>query len=453
MATDLRISRYAVTSDDVYLTQDGRPCRIVYVTRTARAIAVTRAVGDALAAGTVPPVAERALTELRDAGVLVEAGRDEAAEVIDRQRAAARDMTSRQYVLLPTSYCNMGCSYCGQTHAKAPLQRNHRAAMVQRVIRGIRHPETTSVNVRWFGAEPMMAFAVIRDMSRTIIAAADEAGVAYRSSMTTNGSLLDLRRLRALHDECRVHSLCITLDGADDEHDRHRPLKSGQSSYARIVAAIREAVTNPDLPHFTVVIRTNVDVRNRDGIERFADAMVAAGLAHPRVSFALHAVYRWSNDVSGIRIEQRDFAAYEAQLLRQFIQRGLRTGLLPTAPVDVTCAAVTPGTEVHSPTGRIFSCTEHPLVEQHEQADALALLDELPPDAPRPAGRYDGWHDTVAKGGVPCHDCPVLPVCGGACPKHWDEDDPPCPSFKFNLQDRLRLLADSRGMTMLARSA
>jgi uncharacterized protein len=40
-----------------------------------------------------------------------------------------------------------------------------------------------------------------------------------------------------------------------------------------------------------------------------------------------------------------------------------------------------------------------------------------------------------------------LPVCGGSCPKHWGEGDPPCPSYKFNIQQRLDLVAARAGLT------
>jgi uncharacterized protein len=37
-------------------------------------------------------------------------------------------------------------------------------------------------------------------------------------------------------------------------------------------------------------------------------------------------------------------------------------------------------------------------------------------------------------------------LCGGACPKHWEEGVTPCPSYKFNIQDRLDIGAAQAGM-------
>ena len=39
----------------------------------------------------------------------------------------------------------------------------------------------------------------------------------------------------------------------------------------------------------------------------------------------------------------------------------------------------------------------------------------------------------------PCFECKYLPLCGGNCPKDWIKKEPACPSFKFNLKDRMLL--------------
>ncbi|MGX7829808.1 radical SAM protein [Actinokineospora sp. 24-640] len=450
MTSGLVVSRYAIVSDDVFADADGRPCRLVYVTRTARVSRVTRALGDALHSGQVDALPRECTDELTRLRILGDHDTDEVSEVLRSQRAAAGSLSHRQYVLLPTRYCNMACGYCGQEHVKGRMTDQHRDRVVARVLRGIAAPATESVGVGWFGAEPMMAYATIRDMSAQFVAAARTHGRPYSARMTTNGVLLTPRKLRVLHDECLVRGINVTIDGVGEEHDRHRPLKSGGSSYGRIVDALRYAVVAVDeLPNLKVTIRTNVDVNNVDGITRMADEMVAAGLTGDRVDYELHAVYSWSNDVSDIRIQQADFAVHEVQMLRTFLDRGLDITVLPNKPVSVTCVAVAMGGEVHSPTGTVFTCTEHPLVDRHEKHDGIATLAELPIDVVRPRGPFDGWYDEIDEGKVPCRGCELLPVCGGSCPKHWGEGDPPCPSLKFNVQARLRLLARSRGLALL----
>jgi len=67
--------------------------------------------------------------------------------------------------------------------------------------------------------------------------------------------------------------------------------------------------------------------------------------------------------------------------------------LIPAQLRGPICPAVTRSAEVISSSGAIFSCTEHPLVPEHEQGDVLELVEHADHDRQRPAGRYDDWHD------------------------------------------------------------
>jgi uncharacterized protein len=75
----------------------------------------------------------------------------------------------------------------------------------------------------------------------------------------------------------------------------------------------------------------------------------------------------------------------------------------------------------------------------------VAKLGDLIGAQPRPPGGYDDWYDRVEAGRAPCAKCPLLPVCGGACPKLWLEGHTPCPSLRFNWDERLDLAAASLG--------
>ena len=74
-----------------------------------------------------------------------------------------------------------------------------------------------------------MAFAVIRQMSRELVAEAEATRTGYDSNIVTNGALLDDRKLRTLVQDCRISALHITIDGPAEIHDAHRPLKSGRA--------------------------------------------------------------------------------------------------------------------------------------------------------------------------------------------------------------------------------
>ena len=50
---------------------------------------------------------------------------------------------------------------------------------------------------------------------------------------------------------------------------------------------------------------------------------------------------------------------------------------------------------------------------------------------------HAGFNDRLRDRQYPCHECSLLPVCGGYCPKKWYEGVVPCPAFKYNIEQRL----------------
>ncbi|GAB1642132.1 radical SAM protein [Krasilnikovia sp. MM14-A1259] len=455
----LRPSRYAVVGRTEFRHPSGRVVRPVLHTATGRVFLADPATAarldtsqppvqagpDGTIAEQVDPVREQQLAAV---GLLVDADRDEAAETLAASRAAARDHRVRNTIVMPSAYCNMGCGYCGQQHERRTVSGVHRAALAARIDRAAHSGRYDALNVRWFGGEPLMAFAVLRDLSRSFVASADAAGVRYAAKLVTNGVLLDARKLHTLHQQCRVGLIEITLDGPAEAHDASRPLKRGGGSFHRILATVAAALADSELVDLRFIVRTNVGLHNAGLAEPFAAELAAAGLAHDRVACYPAPVHSWGNDVSAVAVARREMAAAELAWFRAYRRHGLRFSLLPSGPRQVVCAATTRHSEVVGADGRVYSCTEQPLVPGHTGQD-LGSISTLDADALRPVGAFDDWYDTVAAGETPCRGCAILPVCGGACPKLWREGAPPCPPLRDNVRERLDLYAADAGCVPL----
>jgi uncharacterized protein len=448
-----KISRYVVTSQATYRDSSGIMLRFLYATRTAHLMAVDLATAHAIDNGDVDALDQSRLAELREARAVVPADADERTMVLNRNRAAAGDHSKVHISLLPTSYCNMGCSYCGQEHAKGGLSADHRDRVRQRVLGAIAAPTTTHARIDWYGAEPLMGYAIIKDLAPQFVAAAQKLGVIYSSYLVTNGSLLSSRKIRTLIQECGVTNLEVTIDGPPDIHDVHRPLKSGQGSFWSIVRTVRDAVDEPDYARTTFSFRTNVDTHNLTAIRDYIELMGELGFDRPNVRFSIVPVHSWGNDVTEIEVNYREFAAREVDWLELLERKGLATALLPTEPARVVCPAVITSSEIISSTGNIFSCTELPLVPASERDQALALIADLEIGEHRPLGPFDSWNDDIETGRFGCSACVFMPTCGGSCPKAWHEGHPPCPSYKFNIQDRFDLIARKCGLAVISDSA
>jgi uncharacterized protein len=423
-------SYYRVVSGTTFVDEDGQRCRVAYSTRSAKTLAIPVDVAAALEGGVVPCGTSRLMERLVAAELLVPAGEDERATLTNRSRAAAASSAHRTVVLMPTAYCNMSCSYCGQEHHRDRGQARHRESIRRRVVSIIEDEGTRSARVRWFGGEPLLAYRSIIDLSDTFLTAAREQGKHYDALVVTNGSLLTLRRARELVHRANVRLIEVTIDGPAEVHDTHRPLRGGGRSYERIMSTLRSIVDDDQCSPLSIGLRTNIDSENAAYVSNYLNDIAARGFAHPKVRISLMPVHSWSNDVTAIELSKQRYAEQEAGWLRTMEKLGLRYNLLPTEPSGAICPATSRASEVISPDARVFTCTEEPLTV-HDPWAAIATVDSLADRAElRPAGSWDGWPDHVEAGALPCSTCRFLGVCGGACPKLWREGIPPCPSYK-----------------------
>jgi uncharacterized protein len=278
---------------------------------------------------------------------------------------------------MPTSYCNMACDYCGQEHFKSAVNQRRIERLAARVTAAIADPATSRVTVTWFGGEPLLALRVIRELSAEFVAAADAAGKPYAARMSTNGSLLTKATLTMLHRDCKLNSVVITIDGPQELHDRRRIKRNGIGSFHRTIAVLADVVRERSLPDLRIAIRINVDRENEDAVADLIVDLACFGLSGPQVEFQPMPVHSWGNDVSAVELEGRRYAAMETQWLALAVSLGLGFTALPTLTKNRTCTATTTSAEIIDSGGRIYSCSEHPLVPVVRDTGVLASLDDL----------------------------------------------------------------------------
>src|SRR5690606_8455760 len=110
----------------------------------------------------------------------------------------------------------------------------------------------------------------------------------------------------------------------------------------------------------------------------------------------------------------------------------------PVTPIpsvrDIVCSAVTPNYELIDPWGKVYNCTEIPLVPGYDDRDYVIgdLHKDLSTIKDFEERPYTNWYNEIKerKHGYWCSNCKILPLCGGRCPKLWKDGIPPCPSMK-----------------------
>lgn len=449
--TRLAVSPYLCLADEVFLSDKGLKVVPIFLSDQAKLILVPLEFEGLLNNEYSDfNLDDPRVQELVRLGLISESREKFRQAHFERMTKASQPGPNRSFVLLPTSYCNMGCAYCGQAHIKSALTDHHRDSVLNRIIQTISDPGVASIHVGWFGGEPLMAFTAICSMSKRILQEIDKQKVDYSSKMTTNGALLDARKLRVLVKDCRINRFDITLDGPASIHDIHRPLKSGQPSFDRLTDFLADAVAESEYSDVNFVFRTNVDAENFRHIDEYLHIMANKGFIYkPNVIFQLSPIHEWGNDISNLKVGASDVARAEIEWFQTMHNLGLNFAALPSKVVLNTCVATNDDSEVIDSDGRIFSCTEQPLVPGTSERTTLTFIGNLLGTQRRPKGEYDSWSNNVTSGAIPCSRCWLLPVCGGCCPKRWGDGLVGCPSMKANLPARLSLVARNSGLHSL----
>jgi len=444
-----KVSAFHMVSGPVADGPDGVASRVVFAARTAEAFVIDEAGWQAVERGDLHAVDPRVLAELVAMELLVPGDEDELAVVLGRSHAAIDDGDNLYLVVQPTAACQLGCGYCGQEHGPDRLGPEDQELLVARVRRRLAERPYRTMTVAWFGAEPLLALDVIRQLTPRLRAAATEAGVHYQSKMASNAVALTGDVAEELVDEHGVRFVELTLDGPPEWHDRRRHWKGGSGSFERIFANLLDvAALDLDL---RLSVRCNVDRSNVDAVVPLIRLLADAGLAG-RVAFHAATVHSWGNDAHLDALPMEEFAARETEWLAEQQRLGFDPGLLP-GPRPVVCMAVQPQAEVVDAYGQLFNCTEVPYVPAYDEEVGYrtgSLDDDVERLAdgrirlrvvaePVGAGKLATFPNRIAERTVPCATCAMLPVCGGSCPKQWIEGRVPCPSTKYNIADRLRL--------------
>src|SRR5579875_1486950 len=382
-------SRYLLISEQTYREPSGTTVRLGYSTRVAKMFPLAPDVATKLSGGDLGQIDAAELDRLVGLKAVVDAGEDELGQVLGSYRDGSADPGVRVFTIMPTSYCNMACDYCGQEHFKSAVDRTRMERLAARVEATIADPATTHTSVTWFGGEPLMALRVIRELSARFVAASERAGKPYGSRMATNGSLLTTSTLTMLHRDAKLNSMAVTIDGPEELHDRRRIKRNRVGSFHHTVAVLGEVVRERTVPGLGIIIRVNVDNENEHAVGDLVADLACFGLTAPQVQLQLMPVHSWGNDVSAVELEGRRYATAEAAWLRLADSLGVGLNPLPTTPKTRTCAATSPSVEIVDSGGRVYSCSEHPLVPQVRDTGILATLDDLAGSARRPAGAFD----------------------------------------------------------------
>jgi len=416
--------------------------RVLFSTKTAKSVLISSAMYHYLVKGAFSELSDEVFENLRKAKVIIEDELDELGEFLSQSTEYIKNNRSLHEVIQPSADCQLGCSYCGQNHRKKVMDDLLADRLVARIENKINTNRYDRLSISWFGGEPLLAISKIEQITKKLKEITLRKGMSYSASITTNGLSLKPSVFNRLVD-CDIKEMEITLDGYQDNHDKRRPVKqsSSISSYETILKNLCEIAKNDgfDKNDIKLIIRSNIDKNNFDGIIPLVEDLQKKGLKDNIHGFYLAPVHSWGNDAHNQSLNSDHFAKIEINFMLQLLQRRFKIGALPGSPKKQVCISLSREGEVYDAYGNVFNCTEIPYVGAYENSSYR--LGFVHAEASIANRSFNSWNLDVQNGKVPCSTCKILPICGGACPKAWHEGNPPCPSIKFNLKERLLVYA------------
>ena len=169
--------------------------------------------------------------------------------------------------------CNLACKYCfaeeGEYHGRRALMSlevGKKALDFLIENSGNRR----NLEVDFFGGEPLMNWDVVKELVRYGRSKEKEYDKNFRSTLTTNGVLLDDEVMEFVNKE--MSNVVMSLDGRKEINDKMRPFRNGKGSYDLIVPKFQKLAESRNQTNYYIrgtFTRNNLDFSN-DVIE-YAD--------------------------------------------------------------------------------------------------------------------------------------------------------------------------------------
>lgn len=441
LISKFKFSYYTIITDILDKTAE-RPKRILFTTKTGASVILEDVVIQQLQKNIFDDIPINVLSPLLEMEAIIPATENELDVLLHNNQAAIGDNKNLSIVVQPGASCQLGCGYCGQKHTKTYMDMDTQSKMVEHVEQKIKNNPYKSLDITWYGGEPLMALKHIRNISQQLISLAEKNKLRYGASMITNGLSLKEDIFVELVEKYKVTSFQITLDGKAEYHDTRRHTKENNPTFDIIFNNILNIVHLPQYKDLgaRINIRCNIDKNNVDGLFPLI-TLLAEHKLQDKVGFYVAPIHNWGdNNAEKERgIAKNDLAIQEIDWMMELLKLGFSVNILP-ARKKIICMVVNKDSEVYDAFGNVSTCWEIPYTPVFEDTEYyIGNLKSGTIETDDAKIPMRNWNMDIAKGETWCATCKILPVCGGACPKHWLAGTPACPTYKFNIEDRLVL--------------
>lgn len=191
--------------------------------------------------------------------------------------------------LVLTHQCNLGCSYC---YAGEKFRSSMSFETGLQSLK-LAFSRPGPLEISFFGGEPMIAFESMARLTRVASQWARRSQRELRFAVTTNATILKEKHLRFLkHYNFFVG---LSIDGLEQEHDRHRPFVGGRGSGELVWRNLESACQA--LEDFRVLMVVRPDTL--EGLPQAVERMYRLGVS--KISLLPDVEANWSDHQTLVR--------------------------------------------------------------------------------------------------------------------------------------------------------
>lgn len=204
-------------------------------------------------------ISESLYNQLHKLGFAVESHEYELNQIKERIDKSRHSNDSLNLTIAVTSNCNFRCSYCYEKNQikRLYMKEDIEEELINFVKKNYNQKKIKSLNITWYGGEPLLNFGSITRLSNAFIHFCEKNNITYNAGIITNGYLLTNKILKKMCD-FKITSIQVTLDGNKEIHDKRRYLINGLGTFDTI---LKNLMNNYDV-YSSLFLRGDIDKEN-----------------------------------------------------------------------------------------------------------------------------------------------------------------------------------------------
>lgn len=361
-------------------------------------------------------------SQLKKCGYVITSDFDELRQIKHDLLRSRFNSAFMALTIAPTMACNFRCVYCfekGQYHNQVMTEQT-----AQKIVDFIKRKanQLERLSITWYGGEPLLAMNQVELISRQVLAICNEYNIDYKSSVITNGYLLNPDIVNCLKNS-GVNDIQITIDGPKDIHDQRRPLANGKGTFDVIMNNL--LTIRGILP---VIVRINTDYENWEQLNKIIEFFRQNGLMDDIIVY-LGLVTPSNGQYEGSKCLSD--TAYSKFNLRFMQENNIPLTYIYPVPKGNYCTADQSNSWVIDPRGDLYKCWSDIGIIERRTSTLYANDTDVNATLLNDYMLYDPTEDEK------CKDCKYLPLCMGGCPHNRMEDLKICAQYRYNLDEYL----------------